>query len=341
MVRHQPTDGRRNDLALETFTAMLILNENNLIGLVPPLQIVDAVEAALRAHVAGGIVAPPRLHLHWDDHTLLAMPAATKTAAAVKVVSVVPSNASRNLPVTIGAMLLSDGTTGTPQAVLNAAALTAQRTGAVGALGVKYLTPADIRSAGIVGCGVQGAWQAIFACAVRPIAELFVYSRSMNSFERFSEMVSRHVPDVRITVCESARELLERTTLIVAATTSAQPVLPDEPELLEHKHFISVGSFRPTMQELPNSVYRLAGQLAVDSEHAAHEVGDVINALRAGLLQETDVFSIAECVLGKRAVDTSRTTAYKTVGAAMYDLFVAEAFYRAAKDRGVGVEVAL
>lgn len=320
---------------------MLVLNENDLLGLLPPAKIIDAVESALRAHSAGSIVAPARLHLHWDDHTLLAMPAATKTAAAVKVVSVVPSNASRNLPVTIGAMLLSDGTTGAPLAVLNSGALTAQRTGAVGALGVKYLTPTDVRAVGIVGCGVQGAWQAISACAVRPITEIFVYGRSMSNFERFSALVSKHAPGVRITVCRNARELLERTSLVVAATTSPEPVLPDEPELLENKHFISVGSFRPTMQELPNSVFRLAGQLAVDSEHAAHEVGDVINPLQAGLLRKSDVFSIAECVLGKRAVDTSRTTAYKTVGAAMYDLFVAEAFYRAAKTKGVGIEVAL
>lgn len=295
----------------------------------------------MRAHVAGSIVAPARLHLHWEDHTLLAMPAATKTAAAVKVVSVVPSNANRNLPVTTGALLLSDGTTGAPLAILNAGALTAQRTGAVGSLGVKYLTPADTRSAGIVGFGIQAAWQGIFACAARPISELFVHGRSMSNFERFSSLVQQHTDGVRITVCQSARELLERTTLVIAATTSTEPVLPDEPALLENKHFISVGSFRPSMQELPDSVYRLAGQLAVDSEHATHEVGDVINPIRAGLLQEADVFSIGECVTGNRVIDTSRTTAYKSVGAAMYDLFVAEACYRAAKARGVGVEVAL
>jgi ornithine cyclodeaminase len=95
------------------------------------------------------------------------------------------------------------------------------------------------------------------------------------------------------------------------------------------------------MQELPDSVYRLAGQLAVDSEHALHEVGDVINPVQAGLLRKADVFSIGECVMGTRVVDASRTTAYKTVGAAMYDLFVAEVFYHAAKARGVGLEVVL
>ena len=225
----------------------------------------------------------------------------SRSGIAVKVISVVPGNTGRGLPVTNGVMVLNDSQTGIPLAIMNAAALTAQRTGAVGALGIKYLTPQETFSAGIVGCGVQGAWQAIFACAVRPIKELFVFSRSRAGFERFAATVSRHAPGPRMTPCRDARELLERTDLVIAATTSSEPVLPDEPKLLENKHFISVGSYRPTMQEFPNSVYQLAGLLAVDSEHARHEVGDVINPLRKNLLKETDVFSIGECVTGNES----------------------------------------
>ena len=91
----------------------------------------------------------------------------------------------------------------------------------------------------------------------------------------------------------------------MTATTSAEPVLPDESNLLVNKHFISVGSFSPTMQELPDSVYRLAGLLAVDSQHAGQEVGDVINPIRKGIIRESDVFSIAECVTGKRTLDSA------------------------------------
>lgn len=320
---------------------MLVLSEDDLIGLLPPLQIVAAAEAALRAQEAGHVVAPKRLHMQWDSNTLLTMPAAAEGGLGVKVISVVPGNTARGVPVTNGMMILNDSQTGIPLAIMNAAALTAQRTGAVGALGVQYLAPQQIFSAGIVGCGVQGAWQAIFACAVRPIKEVFVFSRSMAGFEQFAATVSRHAPGTRITRCQNARELLERTDLVVTATTSAEPVLPDEPHLLENKHFISVGSYRPTMQELPDSVYRLAGFLAVDSEHACHEVGDVINPLREGILKEADVFSIADCVTGQRTVDTARTTAYKSVGAAIFDLFVAQALYHAAKAQGLGCEIDL
>jgi ornithine cyclodeaminase/alanine dehydrogenase-like protein (mu-crystallin family) len=142
---------------------MLVLSENDLIGLLPPIQIVAAVEAALRTQESGRIVAPKRLHMQWDSNTLFAMPAATEGELGVKLVSIAPDNTARDLPVTNGVMILNDGKTGVPLALMNAAALISQRTGAVGALGVKYGTPRETFSVGIVGCGVQGAWQAIFA----------------------------------------------------------------------------------------------------------------------------------------------------------------------------------
>ena len=321
--------------------SLLVLSEDELLGLLPPLEIVGAVEEALRAQRHGIASMPQRLHVDDGDKTLLVMPATTDGHFGVKLVSVVPGNASRSLPVTNGVMVLLDGETGMPVAALNAAALTAQRTGAVGGLGVKYSTPPSTSSVGIVGCGVQGAWQAIFACALRPIRNVYCTSRSASSTERFAATVLRYAPDVKVTRCDDVRELLRLTDLVITATNSSQPVLPDDSALLDRKHFISVGSYRPTMQELPDSVYRLAGELAVDSPHAMQEVGDVINPLQRGLLTQANVFSIADCVCGQRQFRTEATTVYKSVGAAIYDLYVARQLYFAAKSRGLGQEVRL
>jgi ornithine cyclodeaminase/alanine dehydrogenase-like protein (mu-crystallin family) len=320
---------------------VLILSNDDLAGLLSPLQLIAVVESAVRAEDKNHLIMPMRSHVDWGNNSLFTMPVVGATNFGVKIVLVTPASAFRGLPVTNGVMILSDRETGVPLALLNAAALTAQRTGAIGGLGVRYLTPKATSSIGVVGCGVQGTWQAIFACAERPVKEVFSYCRSMAGFEKFAVTVCRHTAGVRITPCKSAREVVERTQLVITATTSVEPVLPDESRLLDNKHFISIGSYKPTMQELPDSVYRLAGRLAVDSEHACQEVGDVINPLRRGILKETDVFSIAECVMGKRTRDTARTTAFKSVGAAIYDLFVAQEFYLAAKSRGVGCEIAL
>jgi ornithine cyclodeaminase len=215
------------------------------------------------------------------------------------------------------------------------------RTGAVGALGMKYLTPGDTRTLGIIGCGVQGAWQAISATAVRPVGEIFCVPRSSASYDRFAATVRSIAPQLRITRCAHARELLERTSLVVAATTAAEPVLPDEPALLEGKHFISIGSFRTTMQELPDSVYRLAGHIVIDSDAAREEVGDVAAPLRRGIVTPENVFTIGRVISGERRLDVTRTTVFKSVGMALYDLHVARALYEEARRRHAGCEVQL
>jgi ornithine cyclodeaminase len=284
---------------------------------------------------------PERQRVERGGNAYLFMPAVARDRAGMKLVSVVPGNAQRDLPVTIGLMVLMSTATGEPLAVLDAGVLTAIRTGAVGALGLRYMTPPDSASLGIVGCGVQGAWQAIAATAVRPMRQVFAVKRSAARFDAFVETVKRHAPAVSIVPCADARELLGRTQIVITATTSPEPVLPDEPALLQGKHFVSVGSYRQSMQELPDSVFRLAGELAIDSDACRNEVGDVVNPVREGLLKSADVYPVAELVLGRRKVDSSRTTAYKTAGNALFDLYVAAALFETARRRGAGIRVAL
>jgi ornithine cyclodeaminase/alanine dehydrogenase-like protein (mu-crystallin family) len=320
---------------------MIVLTDRDVSELLSPRELVAVVEAAARQYELGHAIVPKRTHLEWNGNTLLTMPAATADALGTKLVSVVPGNSARALPVTSGIMILNDAQTGLPLAILNATALTARRTGAVGALGTKYMTPADLDSVGIIGVGAQGTWQAVFTCNVRPIREVFYVSRSPDAAERFRSTVGEYVPDVKLSHCASIGELLARTSLIVTATPSVEPVLSDDPTLLKGKHFVSVGSFRPAMQELPDSVYRLAGELVIDSESARHEVGDVIGPVERGILKATDVFCIGQLVTGRRSVDVQATTAYKTVGMALYDLVAAQMVYSAAKLRGIGREIAL
>jgi ornithine cyclodeaminase len=320
---------------------MRALSNNDILTLLNIPATIAAVEQAALSIRDPHAVLPPRQRLEWDGTTLLIMPARVKPAVGVKLVSVVPGNSQRDLPVTNGTMLLNDGVTGLPLCIMNAERLTAVRTGALGALSIQWMTRKTVTSLGVVGCGTQGAWQAIFACAVRPIEEIFYWARSPQREQQFIQTVHRYAPTVRLTACPDAATLLTRASLVIAATTSATPVLPDDQTLLQGKHFISVGSFKPTMQELPMTVYRLAGELVIDSDAARHEVGDVINPLREGILRSEDVFHLADLVSGRRSIDAERTTVFKGVGLAIYDLFVAQALYREALRRNIGARVDL
>jgi ornithine cyclodeaminase len=315
------------------------LSAKDLDDLVPPATLVAAIEQALRDFAQGKVTVAARQHLQREEKTLLSMPVIGATAFGVKLVSVMPGNAARGLPVTNGLMMLSDGDTGLPQAVLNAAALTAQRTGAVGAVGLKWTTPADVDRVGIIGTGVQGTWQAIFACAVRPIRTVCFVARSEDGARRFVDAVTSHAPAVTLMRCRDAEELVRQCPVVIAATTSKQPVLPEDDTLLEGRHFISVGSFRPAMQELPTAVYRLAQHAVIDSDAARHEVGDLINPVAAGVVREDQVYHLATLITGERTVDVRRTTVLKTVGMALYDLYAAGAFVAEAERVGRGTEL--
>jgi ornithine cyclodeaminase/alanine dehydrogenase-like protein (mu-crystallin family) len=322
-------------------TALIALKAADIPRLLTPAQLVGLVETAALAAGREDCVVPARQHIRWPGGTLLTMPAIAAGVISVKLVSVVPGNRARELPVTNGLLVLSDGETGLPRALLDAAALTAVRTGAVGAMGVKYLTPPDAATLGVVGTGVQGSWVAISACAVRPIRSVFALRRSERSFASFEKALAEHAPGVRVVACESVSELLERTGVIVTATTSAVPVLPDEASLLEGRHFIAIGSYEPQMRELPDGVFRLSGHLVLDSELARHEVGEAVRPVEQGVLSAADVFTVGELVAARRTLDTTRTTVYKSAGMALFDLYVAHALHDAARQRGVGQEVSL
>jgi ornithine cyclodeaminase len=318
---------------------MRYLSGTDLIGLIPPATLVGAIETGLRDFAARKAIVPVRAHVDFGDNTLLTMPVIGEGAFGTKIVSVIPSNAQRKLPVVNGLMVLNDGATGLPLAILDAAALTAQRTGAVGAVGLKYTTPPDTNRIGIIGTGVQGTWQAIFACAVRKVHTLYFLARSEEKARHFIDDVSRHVPSVRLEACADVRELLGKTQAVIAATTSREPVLPAQRELLENKHFVSVGSFKPSMVELPQLVYELARDVVVDSDAARTEVGDIAGPLSRGVLREENIIHLADLVAGKRSVDASRTTVLKSVGMALYDLYAARAFLAEAERLGRGTSL--
>lgn len=319
---------------------MRYLSADDLDGLLAPARLADALEQGLADLAAGRVQAPPRSHVEYGANTLLMMPAVDARAVAVKLVSVTPANAARGVPVVGGLVVLFDRDTAAPLALMDAAALTAQRTGAIGAIGIRHTTPADLDALGIVGLGAQGTWQAIAACAARPIRTIHFLARSDASADRFLAAVVPRVSKVRFVRCADAAELLRRAPLIITATTAAAPVLPDDPALLAGHHFIAIGSYRPDMQELPDAAFRLAGGIIVDSGIAIEESGDVAGPVARGIVARAQVRHIADIVTGKSTVDATRTTVFKSVGMALYDLCAARAFLAAAESTGRGTMLA-
>lgn len=108
---------------------------------------VDMMEKALRHSIKpGGYVMPKRMHLDYGDDTFLLMPCITDEYWVTKLVSFCPDNKSLGRPSIYGTVVLNDTKTGEPLAVMDGSAITAMRTAAVTAVGIRHLSrPTAIR----------------------------------------------------------------------------------------------------------------------------------------------------------------------------------------------------
>jgi len=318
---------------------MLILNKSNINQLVKQSELMDILTEALVQQEEGKIIMPQRMHADFDGNMLLLMPCYDGDFFATKMVSVYPENPSKKLPAIYGSVVLNDGNTGKPLAMLEGSSLTAHRTGAIGGIGIRHTTPENISTVGLIGAGVQGYHQLIYACSSRPVKSVHVFDHQSESLKKVIAALKTVFPDINFSIAYSVEELLKKSQLIITATTSEKPVLPNKPALLLGKHFIAVGSYTPKMQELPDKLFCLTDQLIVDTEHAAHESGDVINPLKANQIQTEQVIPISKLITGKVDLSTNSTTIFKSVGMALFDLAAAKYFYQKALENKIGTDV--
>ena len=322
---------------------MLCINEKEILEAVTLEELMDAVETALLLYEKKEFEMPLRMQTDYRGNTLLLMPCFTENRFAAKLVSLFPGNAGRNLPVLMGTVILNDGETGEPLALLNGAKLTALRTGAVGGVGVRYLTSPGIATLGIVGAGVQGLHQALFACRERDITRVYVYDRDPDISYSFMLKFVELLPGVKIYLAGTIEDLLEESDLIITATNAVQPVLPEREELLRGKHFIGIGSYKPEMREFPEALFTLLDEMYVDTEHAVEEAGDLIEPLKNGWLKREQVSTLGKLVMNneKKEAGKKGATLFKSVGMALFDLVVADLIYREARQKGIGTSIEL
>ncbi|MBP1674638.1 MAG: ornithine cyclodeaminase/mu-crystallin, partial [Bacteroidetes bacterium] len=121
---------------------------------------IKITEESIVASLADEALVPQRMHIDRGRDTFLLMPCLTDEYWTTKLVSFCPGNNGLGLPSIYGTVVLNSSSTGEPLAVMDGSKLTALRTAAVSAVGIKYLAPENARSLGIVGTGIQAVDQA-------------------------------------------------------------------------------------------------------------------------------------------------------------------------------------
>jgi ornithine cyclodeaminase/alanine dehydrogenase-like protein (mu-crystallin family) len=300
-----------------------------------------ALASGFLARTQGDLERIPRTVLELPDNTgedhneLLLMPADGPEGVGLKLVTIVPGNAIRGLPLIQGLYVLLTPEGLAPELLIDGAALTRLRTAAVSVLATRHLARPDSGRLVVFGAGVQATAHVEAMRSLLPIEHVTIVGRSLASAAAISLVEALRADGIEAVV--GTPGAVAQADVICTCTTSTAPVFDDN-DLPAGVHVNAIGAYRLEMAELPAA--SLARALLVVESAAATlaEAGDVVSAIAAGALPPKGFArELREVVAGEVGrTREEQVTIFKSVGLSAEDLIVARALANAiaGDDRG-------
>jgi alanine dehydrogenase len=285
---------------------------------VSPHEAYDAVRGAFEAHARGMWSMPSKVYVsNYPAGDFRAMPAIGDGHALLKWVTSFPGNPARGLPTVTGLVLLSDADDGRLLALLDAAAVTALRTAAAGALAADTLCRAEASSYAVIGCGVNGAEtiRMLVAHGVTPLVWDVDETRRHAVAERLGARVASSAAEAR--ACE----------VVITVTPGAELLYP-EGSLEPGQHVSLMGADGPGKAEVAVAELRRAHLFCDDWEQASHG-GELAAAVAAGAVAREEVTELGAVLVGEAEGRRSAgdITLFDSTGLAIQDLAIAKTAY--------------
>lgn len=190
-------------------------------------EILAAVESGLKAQGDGLTVIEPRVHLipessakgHFNVLRGYVKPLGL---AGVKVVGDFVDNYKRDLPSELAILNLFDPETGVLKALLDATSITDMRTGAMTALGGKFLGPKNARVLGHIGARGTAYWNVRLLDHYFDFDEIRVHSRRPESQNAFAERLSQDLGK-KVVATSDWESCVKGADIIVEASRLPEP----------------------------------------------------------------------------------------------------------------------
>lgn len=290
------------------------------------------VDHLAQAFAAGAHVPVRHAHALGTQDALLLMPAWSNEVLGVKLVTVMPGNATRGVATVQATYLLLDRQSGQPLALIDGEALTLRRTAAASALAARYLARPDARRLLIVGTGQLARWMARAHCALRPdLTQMQIWGRNPDARADLAAALAHE--GLPASVCDDLEAGVRNSDIISCATTSTVPLVQGA-WLQPGTHVDLVGGFKPDMREADDAAMQMA-RICVDTYAGAlSEAGDLVQPMQSGCIDRSHVRAeLAELVRDHVRVRESErdVTVFKSVGTALADLAGAQLVWQQAQ----------
>jgi ornithine cyclodeaminase len=262
-------------------------------------------------------------------------------AYGLKALCITPGNPVAGLDAHQGVVLLSDGRTGEPVAILNASAVTEIRTAAVSVIATELLARPDAATLAVIGAGVQARAHILALDHAWPLADIRVASRDgARATQLAASLHGRTTAPVRAS--PSARAAVTGADIVVTATSSATPVLRCD-WLAPGTHINAVGACVPHARELDTATVAGAVLFADRRDSLLAESGDYLLAAADEAVGPASVRAeLGEVLLGDAPgrLTPGEITVFESLGLAVEDLAAAALAYRnAVRARETGTPI--
>jgi ornithine cyclodeaminase/alanine dehydrogenase-like protein (mu-crystallin family) len=218
--------------------------------------------------------------------------------------------------------------------------LTELRTGAVSAVATKYMARENAQTLGIIGTGREARAQLRAVSRVRKLRHVKAYSRSEENRNEYAKEMSAEL-GFEVVAVDSAEACVSERDIVLTITSANDPLF--DGALLAPGTFVcGVGATGPYRRELDDVAIGRSSLVVVEHmETAMEECGELIYAVGRGKLRWNAVRELKDIVSGlipARAKDDD-ITLFTSVGTGAEDVAMAAFALKAAKAKGIGLEL--
>jgi ornithine cyclodeaminase len=294
-------------------------------------EIVELVENTYRLHGARDSVNPPSYFLRFPDRPnsrIIALPASIGGQVRVdglKWISSFPDNVAAGIPRASAVLILNDHDTGYPFACLESSVISATRTAASAAAAAAWLSRGRPRPTrvGFFGVGLIARYIHTFLAGTGwSFDEIGVHDLSAESAAGYRGYLEQSGAAGRITVHDSAEELIRSSDLVVFATVAGRPHVHD-PSWFAHNPLV----LHVSLRDLAPEILLASANVVDDVEHCLK--ADTSPHLAEQLTGNRDFLSgtLADVMAGRVSVPVDRPVIFSPFGLGVLDLAVGKFVY--------------
>lgn len=314
---------------------VLHLSEDDVKSLLTMDECIDVLDALFRQEARGEAENKPTTELHLPGAGFFRLKTGAVYGSNILGFKTYGSAGRRRL------VFVYDLKTGL-EGIVDAIALTQIRTGAVSAVGARYLARLEAQTVGIIGTGKEARTQLEALSRVRPLRHVKAYSRSAEHRHLFASEMTEKL-GVEVAPVESGEACVKDADIVVTATSARDPVLFGS-WLAEGTHICAVGATTMFRRELDETAVERAAIVVVEHlPQAEAELGELLYAADRGKLRWSIVRELKDVVSGAFPGRTAPEdiTLLDTIGVGTEDIAVADYLMKKARTLSLGTELPL